>query len=162
MIFCLILFKVGKVYQSHLRNLKLSHRRHSYEDSYLLRKNFSEVILFGKRIELNWFEIFLVVYGPNEMYKGKFANNIWHFTLEYHKRRKNPTIYGDGTQTRDSIFHSVMWVGKSKYFGASSRKKRNLGFTILHTALKRGFSRIVEIIKPKCVGTKRYKGHFYA
>ena len=43
------------------------------------------------------------VYGTKEEYKGKYANLVTQFLLAMLKN-KQPTIFGDGTQTRDFIF----------------------------------------------------------
>jgi UDP-glucose 4-epimerase len=56
--------------------------------------------LYGlKLIGLRYFS----VYGPGEEHKGKFANNITQFLLDFMSGR-SPIIYGDGTQTRDFTF----------------------------------------------------------
>lgn len=42
-------------------------------------------------------------YGPGEKYKGRFASVIYQW-CQLMKNGERPTIYGDGTQTRDFIF----------------------------------------------------------
>jgi len=46
---------------------------------------------------------FFSVYGPHEEAKGRYANMLTQF-LWGMKADKSPTIYGDGTQTRDFTF----------------------------------------------------------
>jgi len=43
---------------------------------------------------------FMSVYGTHEEHKGKFANVLTQFIWGI-EQKKNPVIYGDGTQTRD-------------------------------------------------------------
>jgi UDP-glucose 4-epimerase len=46
---------------------------------------------------------FFSVYGPNEKYKGKYANIITQFLWAMLKNEQ-PIIFGDGNQTRDFIY----------------------------------------------------------
>ena len=46
---------------------------------------------------------FFSVYGPNEKYKGKYANIITQFLWAMLKDEQ-PVIFGDGNQTRDFIY----------------------------------------------------------
>jgi UDP-glucose 4-epimerase len=46
---------------------------------------------------------FFSVYGPNEKYKGKYANIITQFLWAMLKD-EHPVIFGDGNQTRDFIY----------------------------------------------------------
>ena len=46
---------------------------------------------------------FFSVYGPNEKYKGKYANIITQFLWAMLKNEQ-PVIFGDGNQTRDFIY----------------------------------------------------------
>lgn len=56
--------------------------------------------LYGvKTISLRNFSI----YGPNELYKRKYANVISQFLWALLKKER-PVIYGDGSQTRDFIY----------------------------------------------------------
>jgi UDP-glucose 4-epimerase len=57
----------------------------------------------AEKMELNAVGMrFFSVYGPNENHKGKFANCLTQF-LWGMGRGEAPTIYGDGTQSRDFI-----------------------------------------------------------
>jgi len=46
---------------------------------------------------------FFSVYGPGEKSKGRYANLVSQFMWDLEEGRK-PTIYGDGTQSRDFIY----------------------------------------------------------
>ncbi len=46
---------------------------------------------------------FMSVYGPHELAKGNFANLVSQF-MWWMLKGERPTLYGDGTQTRDFIY----------------------------------------------------------
>ncbi len=102
----------GIVYASSSSIYGASHPPHSedmpvrpvsfYTACKLAKEHYAEVYsrAFGMRIAAMRF---FSVYGPHETHKGRFANVITQF-LWLMKEGKAPTIYGDGTQTRDYVF----------------------------------------------------------
>ena len=81
------------------------------------------------------------VYGPNEKHKGRFANNVSQFLWDM-SEGKRPTIYGNGSQTRDFVFikdvvHANMLAMQSD---------REFGIYNVGTGVQTSFNRMVEII----------------
>lgn len=71
---------------------------------------------------------FMSVFGPNEEHKGRFANVVTQFMWGM-EEGVTPTIYGDGTQTRD--FTHVENLLEA--FAAAAEKRNELrGFEILN------------------------------
>ncbi len=89
------------------------------------------------------------VYGLNERHKGMYANNISQFLWEM-KKGQAPTIYGDGTQTRD--FTSVDDVVQANILAAKAEKQ---SFRIYNvgTGIETSFSKVVDIIN-QILGTE--------
>jgi UDP-glucose 4-epimerase len=85
------------------------------------------------------------VYGPNEKHKGKFANNISQFLWNI-TNGESPTIYGDGTQTRDFTF--IDDVVQANILALQSEEKE-FGIYNIGTGTETSFSRIVEIINQR-------------
>jgi UDP-glucose 4-epimerase len=81
------------------------------------------------------------VYGPNEKHKGKFANNISQFLWDM-IQGKRPTIYGDGTQTRDFVF--IKDVVHANILAMQSDKE--FGIYNVGTGVQTSFNRMVEAI----------------
>jgi UDP-glucose 4-epimerase len=119
-----------------------------YEASFYCREVLarSYYLEFGlNSIGLRYFS----VYGQNERHKGKYANNISQFLWEM-KNGQAPTIYGDGTQTRD--FTSVDDVVKANILAAKA-EERKFGIYNIGTGIETSFSRVIEIIN-EVLGTK--------
>ena len=74
-------------------------------------------------------------YGPNENHKGKFANNISQFLWNI-TNGESPTIYGDGTQTRDFTF--IDDVVQANILALQS-EEREFGIYNIGTGTKRRF-----------------------
>jgi len=81
------------------------------------------------------------VYGPNEKHKGKFANNISQFLWDM-IQGKRPTIYGDGTQTRDFVF--IKDVVHANILAMQSDKE--FGIYNVGTGVQTSFNSMVEAI----------------
>jgi UDP-glucose 4-epimerase len=75
-----------------------------YEASFRTREIVAQTYYFENDISSIGLRYFSV-YGPNELHKGKYANNISQFLWDMMKG-KQPVIYGDGTQRRDFTFVS--------------------------------------------------------
>jgi UDP-glucose 4-epimerase len=91
-----------------------------------------------KSIGLRYFS----VYGPNEIHKGRFANNISQFIWDM-SRAKSPIIYGDGSQTRDFTF--IKDVVKSNIL-AMNAEEIECGVYNVGTGIKTSFNRLINII----------------
>jgi UDP-glucose 4-epimerase len=63
------------------------------------------------------------VYGPNELHKSIFANNVSQFLRDVAKSN-SPEIYGDGKQTRDLVY--VDEVVQANIFAMESDRKFGL------------------------------------
>lgn len=75
-----------------------------YEASFRTREIVAQTYFYENNlpsIGLRYFS----VYGPGEMHKGQYANNVSQFLWDMMKN-KSPIIYGDGTQRRDFTFVS--------------------------------------------------------
>jgi UDP-glucose 4-epimerase len=73
-----------------------------YESSFYCREVIAQTYYLESGLDSIGLRYFSV-YGPNERHKGRFANNISQFLWDM-AERKNPVIYGDGSQTRDFTF----------------------------------------------------------
>ncbi|MEM7821401.1 MAG: NAD-dependent epimerase/dehydratase family protein [Candidatus Aenigmatarchaeota archaeon] len=84
------------------------------------------------------------VYGPGEEFKGRFANIISQFLWRMLKN-KRPTIYGDGTQSRDFIF--IEDVVKANMLAM----EKDINFEIINVGSGKNlsFNSIVEILNKK-------------
>jgi UDP-glucose 4-epimerase len=91
-----------------------------------------------KSIGLRYFS----VYGPNEIHKGRFANNISQFIWDM-SRAKSPIIYGDGSQTRDFTF--IKDVVKSNIL-AMNAEEIECGVYNVGTGIRTSFNRLIDII----------------
>jgi nucleoside-diphosphate-sugar epimerase len=78
---------------------------------------------------------FMSVYGPNEEAKGMYANLVSQFCWDY-ARKKEPVIYGDGTQTRD--FTNVRDVVAALTLAIETDKK--LGAEVFNIGTSRAVS----------------------
>lgn len=85
---------------------------------------------------------FFSVYGPHEEAKGRFANMVTQFLWEM-KKGNAPTIYGDGSQTRDFIF--VEDVVEALILSS----KRGTGIFNVGTGVAYSFNNVVEILNSK-------------
>jgi UDP-glucose 4-epimerase len=75
-----------------------------YEASFRTREIVAQTYFYENNlpsIGLRYFS----VYGPKEMHKGQYANNVSQFLWDM-MNGKSPIIYGDGTQRRDFTFVS--------------------------------------------------------
>ncbi len=84
---------------------------------------------------------FFSVYGPHEMHKGTYANNVTQFLWDI-KAGRQPVLYGDGTQTRDFTYvediADALVMMMEKGWGA---EVYNIG-----TGKEYSFNRIVEML----------------
>ncbi|MGI0013428.1 MAG: NAD-dependent epimerase/dehydratase family protein, partial [Nitrososphaera sp.] len=87
------------------------------------------------------------VYGPNELHKKIFANNISQFLWDISKG-KRPVIYGDGSQTRD--FTYVEDVIQANILAMRSDKQ--FGLYNIGTGTETSFNDVLGIIN-RALGT---------
>lgn len=87
------------------------------------------------------------VYGPRELHKDQYANNISQFLWDMMKG-KSPVIYGDGTQRRDFTF--VRDVVSANVLAMTS----NIDFGIFNvgTGIGTSFNDLVDMLN-KALGT---------
>jgi len=86
------------------------------------------------------------VYGENEIPKGRYANMISQFTWSLLKGEV-PTIYGDGSQTRDFIY--VEDVVDALLISMSSEKE---GIFNIGTGIETSFNEVFHMIR-NAIGT---------
>lgn len=96
-----------------------------------------------KSIGLRYF----AVYGPNELHKGHFANNISQFLWSM-LDGESPILYGDGVQTRDFTYIDDAVNGTILALRSNYQGSLNIG-----TGRAYSFNEIIEIIN-ETVGTK--------
>ena len=84
---------------------------------------------------------FMSVYGTHEEHKGRFANVLTQFIWGI-EQKKNPVVYGDGTQTRD--FTHVRDIIQA--FRLALETKKQFGFTVFNVGTAEKIS-INEVIK---------------
>lgn len=80
---------------------------------------------------------FMSVYGLHEEHKGRFANLVSQFIWGM-EQGKQPTIYGDGTQTRD--FTNVKDLAQAFKLAIETDKK--FGFTIFNVGTSHAINMI--------------------
>lgn len=80
---------------------------------------------------------FMSVYGLHEEHKGRFANLVSQFIWGM-EQGKQPTIYGDGTQTRDLT--NVKDLVRAFNLAMESEKK--FGFTVFNVGTSRAINMI--------------------
>lgn len=133
-----------------------------YEASFRMREIIAQTYYYEHNLSSIGLRYFSV-YGPRELHKGQYANNISQFLWDMMKN-KPPIIYGDGTQRRDFTFvqdvvHANILAMKSKIqFGVF-----NVG-----TGIGTSFNDLVELvneildsrIKPKYV-TNPFKNYVH-
>lgn len=73
-----------------------------YEASFRTREIVAQTYYYENNLSSIGLRYFSV-YGPRELHKGQYANNISQFLWDMMKG-KAPLIYGDGTQRRDFTF----------------------------------------------------------
>jgi len=117
-----------------------------YEYSFYARELATSLYaeLYGLRVVgLRYFS----VYGPQEEYKGRYANNISQFLWGMMKGER-PVIYGDGTQTRDFTF--VKDVVEASILAMKSGLKGEV--VNVGTGIATSFNTIIELLN-KELGT---------
>ena len=117
-----------------------------YEASFRTREIVAQTYYFENdvgSIGLRYFS----VYGPKELHKGKYANNISQFLWDMMKG-KPAVIYGDGTQRRDFTF--VSDVVSANILAMTS--KINFGIFNVGTGIGTSFNELVSVIN-KLLGT---------
>jgi UDP-glucose 4-epimerase len=143
-----------------------------YESSFFCREVIAQTynLEYGvESIGLRYFS----VYGPNERHKGRFANNISQFIWDMVENQKSPTIYGDGTQTRDFTFvddvvhANILAMGKKqdersasgsnnnnnvKNYWRKNNSRPGFGIYNIGTGIQTSFNSVIEIIN-KWLGT---------
>jgi UDP-glucose 4-epimerase len=78
-----------------------------YEASFRTREIVAQTYYYENNLSSIGLRYFSV-YGPKELHKGQYANNISQFLWDM-MEGKSPLIYGDGTQRRDFTFvHDVV------------------------------------------------------
>lgn len=78
-----------------------------YEASFRTREIVAQTYYYENNLSSIGLRYFSV-YGPKELHKGQYANNISQFLWDM-MEGKSPIIYGDGTQRRDFTFvHDVV------------------------------------------------------
>lgn len=85
-------------------------------------------------------------YGPGEAHKGKYASVVYQW-CQVMKRGERPTIYGDGTQTRDFIYEDDIADNI-----AALAKQHQVGIFDIGTGVNTSFNEVVEIIN-RVLGT---------
>lgn len=117
-----------------------------YEASFRTREIVAQTYYFENdvgSIGLRYFS----VYGPKELHKGQYANNISQFLWDMMKG-KPAVIYGDGTQRRDFTF--VSDVVAANILAMTS--KINFGIFNVGTGIGTSFNDLVALIN-KLLGT---------
>jgi len=117
-----------------------------YEASFRTREIVAQTYFYENNlpsIGLRYFS----VYGPKEMHKGQYANNVSQFLWDM-MNGKSPIIYGDGTQRRDFTF--VSDVVSANILAMKS----NIGFGIFNvgTGVGTSFNDLIAMIN-KLLGT---------
>lgn len=84
---------------------------------------------------------FMSVYGPREEHKGRFANLVSQFIWGMEEGRQ-PTIYGDGTQTRDLT--NVRDLIQA--FKLAMETEKRFGFTVFNVGTSEAIN-MIELMK---------------
>lgn len=84
---------------------------------------------------------FMSVYGPREEHKGRFANLVSQFIWGMEQGRQ-PTIYGDGTQTRDLT--NVRDLIQA--FKLAMETEKRFGFTVFNVGTSEAIN-MIELMK---------------
>lgn len=114
-----------------------------YEASFRCREIVAQTYYFEHHlpsIGLRYFS----VYGPNEVHKRIYANNVSQFLWSM-IRGTRPVIYGDGSQTRDFTF--VKDVVKANMLAAESEIE--FGIFNVGTSVATSFNSLVSILNEK-------------
>ena len=118
-----------------------------YEASFRTREIVAQTYYYENNLSSVGLRYFSV-YGPKELHKGQYANNISQFLWDM-MASKSPLIYGDGTQRRDFTFvHDVV---SANILAMTS----NIDFGIFNvgTGLGTNFNDLVALIN-KILGTR--------
>lgn len=86
-------------------------------------------------------------YGPNEGHKGEYASVVYQW-CQLMKKGQRPTIFGDGTQTRDFIYIDDIITNIHEL-----AKAHTTGIVELGTGINTSFNEVVHTIN-KVLGTK--------
>ncbi len=117
-----------------------------YEASFRTREIVAQTYYFEKDISSIGLRYFSV-YGPKELHKGRYANNISQFLWDL-MQGKPAVIYGDGTQSRDFTF--VSDVVSANLLAMTS--KIDFGIFNVGTGIGTSFNDLVALIN-KLLGT---------
>ncbi|MGH9876462.1 MAG: NAD-dependent epimerase/dehydratase family protein [Nitrososphaerales archaeon] len=117
-----------------------------YEASFRTREIVAQTYYFEKDISSIGLRYFSV-YGPKELHKGRYANNISQFLWDL-MQGKPAVIYGDGTQSRDFTF--VTDVVSANVLAMTS--KIDFGIFNVGTGIGTSFNDLVALIN-KLLGT---------
>ena len=90
---------------------------------------------------------FFSVYGPNELHKGKYANNITQFLWDLNANR-SPVIYGDGKQTRDFV-HVDDVVSALKLAAFSDHKLLDCNIVNVGRGVNASFNAIIKTLNER-------------
>ncbi|MFQ5920978.1 MAG: NAD-dependent epimerase/dehydratase family protein [Nitrososphaerales archaeon] len=117
-----------------------------YEASFRTREIVAQTYYFENDVSSIGLRYFSV-YGPKELHKGKYANNISQFLWDMIKG-KPAVIYGDGTQRRDFTF--VKDVVSANVLAMKS--KMDFGIFNVGTGMGTSFNDLVALLN-KVLGT---------
>jgi len=117
-----------------------------YEASFRTREIVAQTYYFENDISSIGLRYFSV-YGPKEVHKGRYANNISQFLWDMMKG-KQAVIYGDGTQRRDFTFVSDVVLANM----LAMTSKIDFGVFNVGTGIGTSFNELVALIN-KLLGT---------
>ena len=111
-----------------------------YEASFRTREIVAQTYYYENNLSSIGLRYFSV-YGPRELHKGQYANNISQFLWDM-MEGKTPLIYGDGTQRRDFTF--VRDVVSANILAMTSNI--NFGIFNVGTGIGTSFNALVALI----------------
>ena len=111
-----------------------------YEASFRTREIVAQTYYYENNLSSIGLRYFSV-YGPRELHKGQYANNISQFLWDM-MEGKTPLIYGDGTQRRDFTF--VRDVVSANILAMTSNI--NFGIFNVGTGIGTSFNDLVALI----------------
>ncbi len=117
-----------------------------YEASFRTREIVAQTYYFENDVSSIGLRYFSV-YGPKELHKGRYANNISQFLWDL-MQDKPAVIYGDGTQSRDFTFVSDVVAANM----LAMTSKIDFGVFNVGTGMGTSFNDLVALIN-KLLGT---------
>lgn len=119
-----------------------------YTSSKMSRELYAQVYTQTTDLETTGLRYFSV-YGPHERAKGRFANVVSQFLWKM-QNGEAPTIFGDGSQTRD--FTYVEDIVKANILAAERREELNGEYFNIGTGKETSFTQVIEMLN-KILGT---------